>query len=161
MKTCIPVLLLSMILASCGENSSSPSLTTEQAITSETDRLNSWLDEQFELQLDFSPQTRTVLGDKTDYGHLNDYTEVAEERNLNWLRESVATMGTEFDYAALTEDGKLSYDMWSYSLDQQERASPYRNYSFIFGRGGPQTSLPSFLISFHRIDTEEDVEAYI
>ncbi|MEQ8953597.1 MAG: DUF885 domain-containing protein, partial [Gammaproteobacteria bacterium] len=31
----------------------------------------------------------------------------------------------------------------------------------MFGRGGPQTSLPSFLISFHRVDTAADMEAYI
>ena len=40
----------------------------------ETDRLNVWLDEQYEQQLDFSPQTRSVLGDKTDYDQLNDVT---------------------------------------------------------------------------------------
>ena len=74
----------------------------------ETDRLNVWLDEQYEQQLDFSPQTRSVLGDKTAYDQLNDVTLEAQQRRLDWQRQSVAAMRSEFEYQALNEDGKLS-----------------------------------------------------
>lgn len=161
MKTLTATLVLCLLLISCGENDSSQPSAVQQDLASETDRLNSWLDEQYEQQLDFNPQLRTILGDKTDYGQLNDNTEAASDRVLNWLRESVATMTSDFNYDALTEDGKLSYEMWEYGLEQAERALPYRNHGYIFGRGGPHTSLPSFLISFHRVDTAEDIEAYI
>ncbi|MEQ8953598.1 MAG: hypothetical protein RL120_05645 [Gammaproteobacteria bacterium] len=81
-------------------------------LANETERLNTWLDEQYEAQLDFSPQTRTILTDKTDYDRLNDASLAAEDEELQWLRDSVATMRAEFDYDALTEDGRLSFDMW-------------------------------------------------
>lgn len=159
---------LLLFLVACGENSTSSTSTSvpapsPQAVpeVSETERLNAWLDEQYEEQLDFSPQTRSVLGDRTDYDRLNDQTLAAAERNLQWLRDSVATMQADFDYEALTDDGKLSYDMWAYSLQQAERAAPYQNYGYIFGRGGPHSSLPSFMISFHRVETVEDLEAYV
>lgn len=126
-----------------------------------TERLNSWLDEQYDAQLDSSPMTRTILGDKTDYGLLDEQTDAAAERELEFLRDSVATMRSEFDYNALTEDGKLSFDMWEFSLEQAEAAYPYRNHGYVFGRGGPHASFPSFMISFHRIDTAADAEAYI
>lgn len=159
---------LLLFLVACSDNSTSTTSTpapvpSPQAVpeVSETERLNAWLDEQYEEQLDFSPQTRSVLGDRTDYDRLNDQTLAAAERNLQWLQDSVATMQADFDYDALTDDGKLSYDMWAYSLQQAERAAPYQNYGYIFGRGGPQSSLPSFMISFHRVETVEDLEAYV
>ncbi len=126
-----------------------------------TEQLNGWLDEQYEAQLNRSPMTRTILGDKTDYGLLDDQSEAAEAAELNWLRDSVSSMRTQFDYQSLTPEGQLSFDMWEFSLEQAEAAYPWRNYGYIFGRGGPHASFPSFLISFHRVDTPEDVQAYI
>ncbi len=159
---------LLLVLVACGDNSTPTTSTPAPAALpqavpelSETERLNAWLDEQYEEQLDFSPQTRSVLGDRTDYDRLNDQTMAAGERNLQWLRDSVANMEADFDYEALTDDGKLSYDMWAYSLQQAERAAPYQNYGYIFGRGGPHSSLPSFMISFHRVETVADLEAYV
>lgn len=157
--------LLLTLLVACGDNQ--PQQQVAQPVAepvpqiSETERLNAWLDEQYEEQLDFSPQTRSILGDKTDYDQLNSSTLEFAEEVLQWRRQSVATMQADFDYEALTEDGKLSWDMWEYALEQAERAWPYRNHGYIFGRGGPHASLPSFMISFHRIDNEEDLQAYI
>ena len=158
--------LVVLLLVACSDDSPTPATTAAPApepVTeiSETERLNAWLDEQFEEQLDFNPQTRSILGSRTGYDRLTDRSLEAGERSLQWLQESVATMEADFDYEALTEDGKLSYDMWAFSLQQAERAAPYRNYGYIFGRGGPQSSLPSFMISFHRVETEEDLQAYI
>lgn len=157
------ILTFALLLVACGE---SPPTVTEPApgpvaVISETERLNSWLDEQYEEQLEFSPQTRSVLGDKTDYDQLNDVTLEAQDRVLEWRRQSVAAMRSDFDYDALNDDGKLSYDMWEFTLEQAEAAYPYRNYGYIFGRGGPHVSLPSFMISFHLIDDESDLQAYL
>ena len=161
------ILTFALLLVACGE---SPPTVTEAvtepapgpvAVFSETERLNSWLDEQYEEQLEFSPQTRSVLGDKTDYNQLNDVTLEAQDRVLEWRRQSAAAMRSDFDYDALNDDGKLSYDMWEFTLEQAEAAYPYRNYGYIFGRGGPHASLPSFMISFHRIDDESDLQAYL
>ena len=161
------ILTFALLLVACGE--SLPTVTEAVtkpapgpvAVISETERLNIWLDEQYEEQLEFSPQTRSVLGDKTDYDRLNDATLEAQDRVLEWRRQSVASMRSDFDYEALNEDGKLSYEMWEYTLEQAEAAFPYRNYGYIFGRGGPHASLPSFMISFHRIDDESDLQAYL
>jgi len=123
--------------------------------------LNAWLDEQYAEQLETSPMTKTALGDKTDYGQLDDFSLAAEQRDLEWLRESVTTMLSEFDYARLTDDGKLSYDMWKFSLERAEAGVPYRQHGYIFGRGGPHAYLPNFLINFHRVDTVADLDAYV
>ena len=155
--TLLPAMLS---LAACGEGEPAGTASQEAGL-SESDRLVVWLDEQWQQQLDFSPMTRTQLGIKVDYDRLDDLTLAAEQEQLDWLRRSVAVMEREFDYAALSDDGKLSWDMWKYSLEQSEAGVPYRRHTYIFGRGGPHASIPNFLINFHRVDTVEDMEAYI
>ena len=156
-------MLLVGTLVACSEPTESQS---EAAISTasqqtETQRLNAWLDEQYAEQLETSPMTKTALGDKTDYGQLDDFSLAAEQRDLEWLRESVTKMLSEFDYARLTDDGKLSYDMWKFSLERAEAGVPYRQHGYIFGRGGPHAYLPNFLINFHRVDTVADLDAYV
>ena len=159
---------LILLLVACGET---PPTTTETAATpdpepvaviSETERLNSWLDEQYEEQLEFSPQTRSVLGDKTDYDQLNDATLEAQDRVLEWRRQSVATMRSDFDYDALNEDGKLSYDMWEFRLEQAERTWEFREQAYILHQmGSAQSSLPTFLLTQHVVADESDMQAFI
>lgn len=167
--------LLLILLASCSEQNppveiDNDSATSQEATAAlsgaalnaaETARLNIWFDEEFAEQLDFSPQFKTRLGDKTDYDRLDDYTEAGMDEQLAWMQRSVATMQSDFDYELLTEDGKLSYDMWVYSLQRAEQAVPYRKHGYIFGRGGPHASIPNFLINYHKVDTAEDLEAYL
>ncbi len=71
------LLSLILMLAACGEQQSNQQSAAEtnvaeiqseaiDSVASETVRLNSWFDEQYAEQLDFSPQTKTRLGDKSD-----------------------------------------------------------------------------------------------
>lgn len=144
-----------------GTTEPSSELQAEAVVLNETEMLNAWLDAQYEEQLGFSPETRTRLGEKTDSDKLDDYSLAAQLTELEWLRTSVATMQQNFDYDALNDDGKLSYDMWAFGLEQAESRVPFLSHSYIFGRGGPQSGIPSFLISYQTLDTAADVEAYI
>ena len=147
------VISLILVVAACSEQAaprSTSSAATEMQsvaidrVAEETSRLNVWLDDQYTEQLDFSPQTKTFLGDKSNYDSLDDYSSAAEDRALRWLRQSVASMQSDFDYKLLSEDGKLSFDMWAYSLQRAEAAIPFRQHGYIFGRGGPPCGTAQF-----------------
>ncbi len=157
----IPLALSLLLLASCNQEPevAVPMDVAPPAIT-ESQRINAWFDEQFEEQLDFSPQWRTQLGDKKDYDKLGDASEQQALIELEWLRNSVAMMEAEFDYKQLDDEAKTSYDLWLYSLHREERGWPFRHHSYLIGRGGPHASLPNFMINFHRVDTVEDMRAY-
>lgn len=148
-----------LALARCSEPTQ-PAVETAAVEQTETQRLNAWLDAQYAEQLETSPMTKTRLGDKSDYSELDDFSVAAEQSDLDWLRGSVAEMESEFAYDALNDDGKLSFDMWKFSLERAEAGVPFRQHGYIFGRGGPHAYLPNFLINFHRVDTVEDLEAY-
>lgn len=135
--------------------------TGEQADPDEGQRLNAWLNEQFARYLDFSPLARTRLGDKSDYGQLDDVSMAAFDRRLAWRRASVAEMQQSFDRSRLDAEGKSSFDLWEYMLARAEIAHPYRWHSYIFGRRGPHTGLPNSLINYHKVQSAEDMQAYI
>jgi uncharacterized protein (DUF885 family) len=157
-------LIIIIFLFSCGnENQSLPPSSPLQSSSAEvlTQEFNEWLDERWEEELNFSPMSRTSLGIKIDYDKLDDYTVEGEERELQWLRSSVATMKENFNYEALTDDGKLSWDMWAHSLERVEQGIPFRGHQYLFGRGGIHSGLPNFLINLHRVDSPEDLDAYL
>ena len=166
--TRLTVFLIPMLFISCDlqKDSSEIAFDTEteadqNTAIDETTRFNSWLDAQWEEQLGFSPQTQTSLGLKSNYSKLDDYTSDARDAEIGWLRESVAEMENEFSYQTLSDEGKLSWDMWKNSLTVAEEGIPFRNHQYLFGRGGIHARLPNFLINLHSVETLEDMEAYI
>ena len=165
MKQCLELLLVFVLVACGGDELSSggqPAAITDNGHDGEeTRRLTDWLDEQFDEMLQFSPEFKTRLGDKSDYDKLDDRSETALLRQLEWRRNSVAEMQVQFDYQALSPEGQLSWDLWEYNLEMAELGRPYWRHGYIFGRGGPHAGLPNFLINFHQVDTTEDAQAYI
>lgn len=123
--------------------------------------LTAYLDAQFEEELKMSPERLTRLGRKEFYDQLTDRSDAAAARAIEWRRKSVAGMKAKFDPAKLGEDARTSYDMWALELERAEATHKWRGHQYVFARGGPHTGLPNFLINQHRVDTPEDMEAYI
>jgi uncharacterized protein (DUF885 family) len=162
-------LLSSAALAACGKKEApaapvaeAPAAPTAEEIAAETDRLNTWFDAKFEEQLDFSPIQRTFLGDKKDYDKIDDVSEAAQDRALAWQKASADEMKASFDYARLTPEAKTSWDIWLYQVGQAEKASAFRRQNYVFTQmQGAQAFLPQFIIAFHEVADESDMNAYV
>ena len=84
-----------VLLVSCSKSEQPTEIKpaiAENSSLSKTSRLNSWLDDEFAEYLDFSPLSKTRLGDKSDYDKLNDVSEAMMDKVLAWRRASVAEM---------------------------------------------------------------------
>ncbi|MDZ7629191.1 MAG: DUF885 domain-containing protein [Parvularculaceae bacterium] len=162
-------LLSSAALAACGKKEApaapvveAPAAPTAEEIAAETDRLNAWFDVKFEEQLGFSPIQRTFLGDKKDYDKIDDLSEAAQDRQLAWQRAAADEMKTSFDYAKLTPEAKTSWDVWLYQTDVAEKAAAFRRQNYVFTQmQGAQAFLPQFIIAFHEVGDESDMNAYV
>ena len=132
----------------------SAAATTDQQLTT-------YLDQAFEQELAMDPQWLSQLGRKTQYDKLTDRSEAALAQTLAWRRQSVAEMKRRFDPAKLGEDARTSYDIWALELDRAEEEYRWRGHVYVFGRGGPHTSLPNFMINTHAVDDPADMEAYV
>jgi uncharacterized protein (DUF885 family) len=128
----------------------------------ENERLNAWFEEKYEELLAMSPLQMTMLGRKDRYDELDDLSKEAEDRMLKWYEASVNEMKSDFDYNALDDDAKISYDLWEYQFIQMKDGLQFRGMSYEFHQmGGIHTQLPSFMINFHRVDSLWDMQAYI
>jgi uncharacterized protein (DUF885 family) len=158
------------VLSACGqapsENTSNNTQAESPAVVekaqSESERLNAWFETKYEEQLLRSPMTLTRLGRKERYDEFDDYTEAAGEAQLKWQAQSVEELKSQFDYDKLTEDAKISYDIWVYQYEAAKAQQPYQRRTYVFTQMlGAHANLPNFLINFHRVDDASDMDAYI
>ena len=125
---------------------------------SETEKLNAWFEEKYEEELQFSPIGMTFLGRKDRYDEIDDLSEAAENEVLAWKAASVEEMKTSFDYEALSNDAKTSFDLWAYQYETALAASKFQRHGYLFDQmNGLQSFLPTFLISFHNVESVEDM----
>ena len=175
MRFSIAILIATAFLAGCGgqnENGAktqqtsagieAPAAPTVQEIAAETERINAWFDAKFEEELDFSPMQRSFMNDKKDYDKIDDFSEEARDRQLEWRRQSVEELQSDFDRAKLTPDAQLSYDLWLDQYDRAVAADEFRRNEYVFMHMfGVHARLAQFMISIHTVDEPSDMDAYI
>ena len=80
--------------AAAAHHSVTPS---DKSSASETERLNAWFDARNDEMLKFSPMARSGLGDKRDYDKIDDMSEEAGDRSLEWQRMHPQKCPSNFD----------------------------------------------------------------
>lgn len=150
------------LLTACSDSPTTEDTNGSQAVLTESERLNQWLDEKFEERLQMTPMQLTMLGRKEQYDRLNDVSEEGQRAMVEWAQATVTEMEQNFDYGSLDQEAQTSYDLWAYQVERDSRAWEYRDMSYIFHQmSSIHSALPQFLISFHAVDTESDMRAYI
>ncbi len=151
-----------LALGGCQERAGSEVTAPPAQSATESEALNVWLDEKFEERLQMSPAWMTRLGRKDRYDEYDDLTEAEADRQLAWLEASAAEMQATFNYDALNPEARTSWDLWLYQAEQARNARNFRRGNYIFTQMlGPQSTVAQFLIRFHKVDSEADMEAYV
>ncbi|VVT05460.1 DUF885 domain-containing protein [Erythrobacter sp. EC-HK427] len=162
MKRYAAILLASVALAGCDAASGPTATTIECSEATQTECLNDWLDTKFEEYLAFSPILQTSLGIKTDYGALDDFSVEGIQEQDAWLQQARADMEANFDYDALDDEAKQSYDMMIYLAESSANRITYLDNEYILHQmQGTHAFLPSFILSQHTVESEEDMVAFI
>jgi uncharacterized protein (DUF885 family) len=126
------------------------------------DELTAWLDEKYEESLQKSPLRLTALGRKDRYSELDDMSLQALKEEAVWMQKSVDELKAEFNYDDLDLQGKLSYDLWVYQNERKQKEVQYAPMEYVFDQmTSIHTRLPNMLINFHKVDSLEDMQAYI
>ena len=169
LKKTLLIATATLALYGCGEQSQTSTGQTAAPVTaakidkvSETERLNAWFAERWEESLSFSPIFKSFLGRADDKGKIDDYSEAGAAAQLQWQRDAATALKENFDYENLTDDGKISYDVWMFQLAQAEAAEPFSRRGYVFHQmSGPHAFLPNFLINFHSVQTQQDMDDYV
>ncbi len=125
-------------------------------------RLYAYLDQEFAEELRQRPQLATQLGMKQGADRLDDISDAAALRRLEWRRGSVARMKAQFDRAKLSANAQTNYDIWALELDRAELSYRFRRYappfySFLYSA---HSRLPDFMINTHNVQDAGDMRAY-
>lgn len=160
------------LLSACSEPSieinTSPSVNANSAAASsqmqlsESERINQWFEDKYEEQIMMSPLTLTSLGRKERYSEIDDFSEEADNKQFLWLAQSVEQLKSAFNYSTLDDSAKMSYDLWLYSFEVAQTMRPFQRSAYIFDQmTAIQSQLPTMLINFHKVESEQDMVDYI
>lgn len=134
---------------------------TAAEIEAETARLNTWFEEKYEEGVMRSPIQLAFLGRKERQGEIDQMSEAALEENLAFTKKNLEELKSSFDYNKLTDDAKISYDVWVYQAEAELAADEFRYNGYVFDQmNAIHTFFPTLLISFHNVETKEDMDNF-
>ena len=146
-------------LAACGET---PLPTPQVDAEANAEALSVWFEAKYEEQLQRSPISLTFLGRKDRQGEIDDLSLAAEDAELAWLASTVEDLKANFDYDALPQHLKDSWDLWVYQYERAQDGAAFRLADYQFDQmNGAQSFLPTLLISFHAVASPLDLEGLI
>jgi uncharacterized protein (DUF885 family) len=132
---------------------------------SESERLYAWFQQVFDAEIARSPQAMTSLGmidDLEAYGRWDDNSDEAVVENFDRNQAYAAQMQDQFDYEALTDEAKLSYEFFLLQAENGARQHAVRESRYAFSPMGDAVSgLMTFMINNHRVATSDHAEAYV
>ncbi|HEX8469243.1 MAG TPA: DUF885 domain-containing protein [Allosphingosinicella sp.] len=151
-----------LFTAAEGQAQAQAQAPTASAAQSEDSRLYAFLDSEFAEEIRERPQLATQLGMKEGMDRLDDISEAAQLRRLEWRRASVGRMKARFDRAKLSPAARTNFDIWALELERAELSYRYRQYSpaFYSFLYSAHSRLPDFLINTHNVQDASDMRAY-
>ena len=109
-----------------------------------------------------SPEFQASLGYKSNYDKWDDITWQSSRRKAKRAIDDLAYLRENIDFDKLDENTKISYRLMEKRLQRVIDNDKFIFHGYmITHRGGKHSSIPSFLINYHKIDEEQDVKDYI
>lgn len=164
-KTAIAVVFLA--LSACQQNQTSQpgvalsELPQAEVKKSESDKVNAFFEKAFMDNVMRSPVYQSYLGIKQDYDKWDDISQAHVIENHKIDKKNRETL-LNFDYEALDEATKVSYDLMKQNLDDRIADFKWRFHNYPVNQMyGTHTMVPALLINQHQIADIADAEAYI
>ena len=146
------VIILPLVLFSCAAK-------VDEA---EVKKARQFFESVFQDNVLESPEFQASLGYKSNYDKWDDITWQASRQRAYRAKDDLAYLEKNIDFDKLDESSKISYRLM---VKRLQRTIDNDNFIFhnylITHRGGKHSSIPSFLINYHRMDEEQDIKDYI
>ena len=128
----------------------------------ETAKLNAWFEDKFEQELMLSPNSLTTLGRSERQNEIDDYSDQAYDAKIALKKANLAELLSVFDYSKLSDDAKLSYDLWVYMNEKAFAAYEFRYNPYVFEQmNAVHSSFPKLLIALHKVETGKHMQQYL
>lgn len=163
----VGVIVLLMLLCGCDSPSSSNAKVgkasyTEAENNEETEKLFAWFEEKYEQRLMLSPIALTLQGRPERKGEIDDFSTTAADKRIATTKANLDALTSNFDYNKLTQDAKVSYDVWKYQAERAIEADVFRSNNYVFEQmNAIHSFFPQLLIAFHSVTNKQDMLDYI
>ncbi len=162
-----PLALLVAALSACSPAPENPADNRVEAPTetianqSESKRLEAFFARTFEEDLKRSPQFQSYLGKKWNYGEWDDISDEYKDQTAALKRNRLEELDG-FNTDALSEQEKLSVELYRYGLSRELANDAFRHHTYIVQQfRAAHTQVPSFLANIHQVKDVSDAKAYI
>ncbi|HEY0863044.1 MAG TPA: DUF885 domain-containing protein [Lacunisphaera sp.] len=158
-----PRLLLACVAAALAALAAWPARAATTAdIDAESAKANAFFERVFDENVARSPMTMTQLGMKTDYDKWDDLSEARELEDFELGVKQFAELKRTINYDLLDDQAKVSYRMFVRDAERSIEGWRWRYHSYPLNQmSGLHSSVPAFLINYHRVDSVADARAYI
>ena len=145
-------IILPFLLFSCSSN-------VDEA---EVKKARQFFESVFQDSVLDSPEFQASLGYKSNYDKWDDITWQASRQRAYRAKDDLDYLEKNIDFDKLDENTKISYRLMVKRLQRKIDNDNFIFHNYLIThRGGKHSSIPSFLINYHRIDEEQDVKDYI
>ena len=128
----------------------------------EVKKANQFFESIFQDSVLDSPEFQSSLGYKSNYDKWDDITWQNSRRKAKQSVNDLAYLRENINFDKLDESTKISYLLMEKRLQRTIDNDKFIFHGYmITHRGGKHSSIPSFLINYHKIDEEQDVKDYI
>ena len=128
----------------------------------EIKKANQFFESIFQDSVLDSPEFQSSLGYKSNYDKWDDITWQNSRRKAKKSIDDLAYLRENINFDKLDESTKISYLLMEKRLQRTIDNDKFIFHGYmITHRGGKHSSIPSFLINYHKIDEEQDVKDYI
>ncbi|WP_189603440.1 DUF885 domain-containing protein [Salinimicrobium marinum] len=129
---------------------------------SESEKLTSFFEHEFQRDLEDSPMLQTRLGIKTSYDSWDSFSHLRHAKELEKAKKRLSFLKDSVNAGLLNEQDALSYKLYRQKLENEIEDYDFRFYNYPVNQMfGVHAEIPAFLINMHRIDSVSDAKAYI
>jgi uncharacterized protein (DUF885 family) len=135
---------------------------TPDQIAAESAKANAFFERVFDENIARSPMTETQLGLKKDYDKWDDLSEQKALEDFSLSVQQLAELKRTINLDALDDQTKVSYRLFARQAEETIEGWRWRYHSYPLEQmGGLHSSVPAFLINYHRVDNVADARAYV
>ena len=109
-----------------------------------------------------SPEFQASLGYKSNYNLWDDISWKHKRKIARRAKDDLVFLNENINFKKLDESTQISYKLMEKRINRIIERDKYIFHDYLIThRGGKHSSVPSFLINYHKIEDEDDIRDYI
>jgi uncharacterized protein (DUF885 family) len=158
----ILIALIASLLLSCVNQQPKEEIFTDEQISLETKKANTFFEKSFEEGLSRSPMFQSYLGIKTDYDKWDNISDDQAKKEIEIAKAELQYLKDSINPEMLDHQASISYELFKGDTENKISDFKWRFHNYPVNQmHGMHSEIPAFLINIHQVSDSSDASAYI